>query len=69
MRHRTNAELDATDEMVVELPGISPMWRVDKAVSSNTLPRAYCELECAVSCEHISEVPFAGDNILQVQYT
>ena len=69
MRHHANAELGATNEMVIELPGRSPMWCEDEAVSSNTFPTAYCELECSESCERISEVPFVGDDIIQVHYT
>ena len=69
VRHCANAELGAIDEMVVELPSRSPMWRTNEAVSSNTFPTAYYVLEFAESCECVSEVPFVGDDILQVQYT
>ena len=69
MRHHANTELGTIDEMVVDPPGKRPVWHADKAMSSNTFPTAYYELECTESCERISEVPFVGDNILQTQYT
>ena len=67
--HRENTELGATDEMIIKLLGRSLVWCVDEVVSSNTFPTAYYELECVESCERISEVPFVGDDILQIQYT
>ena len=43
--HCENVELDAKNNIVVELPGKLPIWRIDDAVSSNISPTAYCELE------------------------
>ena len=63
VRHRAKAEFRATDEVVVELHGKRPVWRTDDAVSSSIVPTAYCELECAESCERVSaDFPY-GDNI------
>ena len=42
--HREKAELGALREIVTELPGIVPGRRTEDAVSSNTVPTAYCEL-------------------------
>ena len=64
VHHRANTELGTTHEMVVDLLGKHPVWHADEAVPSNTFPTAYYKLECAESCERISEVLFIGDDIL-----
>ena len=62
--HRVKAEFGSTDEMVVELPVKRPGWRMDDALSSNTFPPAYCEMECAESWERVSADFLDGDDIL-----
>ena len=49
MRHRVKAEFGATAEIVVELQDKRPEWHADDAVSSNTFPTAYYELDCVES--------------------
>ena len=59
------AKLGATDdEIVIELPGNVPGCLADEAVSSNAAPVAYCELECAESCERVVSLLPVDDDIV-----
>ena len=59
------AELGATDgETVIERPKNVPGCLADEAVSSHVAPVAYCELECAESCERVVSLLSVGNDIV-----
>ena len=61
-RRHKNVEFGAADDIIVELPSKRFACRTDNAMSSNILPIAYYELECAVSCECIcTDFPDGSD--------